>query len=231
MGRNAELKDLPVPEAVERGRELGLPTIGPKTVNGSYMAHISSAFGWAENEEWIGKNPFKGLAAADPVSARDKRDPFTVPQLNTLFSSEPWARLIDVKAAKPGRLWVPLIALFSGMRLGEIAGLRVKDMEEIGGLLCFRVRPYEARTLKNEESRRDIPVHSSLLRLGFAKFVQDRRNVAASSEDLLFPDGKANVRGQSGAKLGEWFVGLLKQRKLKQMLRRPGSGRTRPATR
>ena len=214
LGRNAELKDLPVPEAVERGRELGLPTIGPKTVNGSYMAHISSAFGWAENEEWIAKNPFRGLAAADPVSARDKRDPFTVPQLNDVFSSAPWDAPINITAAKPGRLWVPLIALYSGMRLGEIAGLRVKDMEEVGGILCFRVRPHQGRTLKTEESRRDIPVHSALVGLGFLHFVQERKKRASDLEELLFPDGKANVKGQSGAKLGEWFVGHLKQRNL-----------------
>jgi len=81
LGRNKDLKGLPVPEAVERGKELGLPTIGPKTVNGSYMAHISAAFGWAVDEDWAAKNPFVGLSAHDPVAEQDKRDPFTSEQL------------------------------------------------------------------------------------------------------------------------------------------------------
>lgn len=214
LGRNKELKDLRVPEAVERGKELGLPTIGPKTVNGSYMAHISAAFGWAEDEQWIAKNPFRGLAVADPVSLRDKRDPFTTEQMRTLFSSSPWDKPMDDQNKKPGRFWVPLIALFSGMRLGEIAGLRIRDLEDVGSIPCFRVRPHPGRELKNEESRRDIPVHSRLLQLGLMGYVETRRKGAADAEALLFPDGKANSRGQSGAKLSEWFVGHLKARKI-----------------
>jgi hypothetical protein len=51
LGRNKDLRGLPVTEAIRRGQELGLRTIGPKTVNGSYMAHISGAFSWAVDEE------------------------------------------------------------------------------------------------------------------------------------------------------------------------------------
>jgi integrase len=206
LGRRKELEGLTVPEAVEEGKRLGLETIGPGTINRGYMVHVSAIFGWAAQEERADRNPFKGLGVADPVDDRDKRDPFTLPQLQAMFASEPWDAPLPHDDAKPGRYWVPLIALFTGMRLGEAAGLRIMDVEELDGITALRLRPHEGRSLKNKESRRDVPVHSGLQRLGLLAFVEHRRRCAASAAELLFPDGKANSRGQSGAKLGEWFV-------------------------
>jgi integrase len=44
-------------------------------------------------------------------------------------------------AAKPrrSRFWIPLIALFSGMRLNEICQMDTADVQEIEGTLCFSV--------------------------------------------------------------------------------------------
>jgi len=209
LGRNKDLKGLPVPEAVRRGKEMGLPTIGPKTVNGSYMAHISAAFGWAVNEDWIPKNHFVRLSAHDPVAEQDKRDPFTADQLRALFTKAPWdaPSLHDID--RPGAYWLPLIALFMGARLGEIAGLRIMDATELEGVASIRIRPYEGHTIKNDGSRRDLPIHSALVRLGLLEFIAHRRKVAKAG-DLLFPDGKANVRSQWGAKLSERFGQHLK---------------------
>ncbi|MEH3122143.1 MAG: hypothetical protein PGN16_09215 [Sphingomonas phyllosphaerae] len=157
MGRKAELKDLSAPAAIEKGRQLGLSTISPGTINVGYLAHMSALFGWAEKEDWADKNPFKGLAVHDPVEARDKRDPFSMDQLATLFSAAPWSRPLPHDDKRPGRFWVPLIALFTGMRLGEIAGLRLMDVEDRNGVSVFNIRPYEGRSLKNPESRGTEP--------------------------------------------------------------------------
>lgn len=209
LGRRKELKDLPVPAAVDKGRELGIPTISPGTINLGYLAHLSALFAWAEVEEWADKNPFKGLSVHDPVAERDKRSSFTTDQLGKLFSSFPWRSPLAAESAKPGRFWVPLIALFSGMRLGEASGLRLMDIESRESIPAFIIRPYPGRSLKNEESRREVPVHPELIRLGFMAFVAERR-AKCRADELIFPDGKANVRGQWGAKLGEWFVAHLK---------------------
>jgi integrase len=213
IGRNKDLKDLPIMEAIQLGKKLGLTPIGPKTVNGSYMAHISAAFGWAAEEEWTPKNPFRGLSAADPVADQDKRDPFTADQLKTLFASAPWDAPLAAEADKPGAYWLPLIALFTGARLGEIAGLRLMDVADLEGVPALRIRPYKDRTIKNDGSRRDLPVHSALIKLGLLAFVAKRRKEADPAE-LLFPDGKANVRGQWGAKLSERFGALVKGHKM-----------------
>lgn len=205
LGRNKELKSLPIPEAVKRGAELGLPTIGPKTVNGAYMAHISGAFRWAMDEDWAGKNPFRGLAIHDPVADKDKRDPFTTAQLQKLFATAPWATPRPHDHNKPGQYWVPLIALLTGARLAEITGLRLMDIETMEGIPCIRIRPYPLRPLKTPDSRRDLPVPSALLRMGLMSLVEYRRKQDPNPRALLFPDGKPNVRGQWGAKLTERF--------------------------
>ncbi|WP_242153314.1 site-specific integrase [Sphingomonas sp. BAUL-RG-20F-R05-02] len=214
IGKNRHLKGLTVLEAIERGKTLGIQTISPKTVNGSYMAFISSAFEWAHKERWIDWNPFKGLAQPDPIDERDKRDAFTSDQLQELFTAAPWDRpRANDEDAQPGRYWVPLIALFTGMRLGEICGLRIADVETIDGEPCFRVRRYEGRSIKTAESRRDVPVPQALRRLGLLAFVGHQRQ-HGTPDALLFPDGDANNRQQWGAKLSERFVKHLARREI-----------------
>ncbi|PNQ03630.1 site-specific integrase [Sphingobium sp. SA916] len=213
IGKRAEFKGLTVPEAIAEGRRLGSPTIGPNTVNKGYMVQMSAIFNWAADEKWATKNPFSGLSVDDPVEDRDRREPFTMPQLQKLFSAEPWTSRQADAAEKPGGYWVPLIALYSGMRLGEITGLRIMDVADLEGFPTFMLRPHEGRRLKNKESRRNVPLHSELVRLGFLSFLTHRRDIGRP-EDLLFPDGKASSRGQSGAKLGERFSLLLKEREI-----------------
>ena len=145
------------------------------------------------------------------MAARDKRAPFTLDQLRLLFSEAPWDAPAPHDRFRPGAYWVPLIALFIGARLGEITGLRIMDVEELEGIPALRIRPYEGHTIKNDGSRRDLPVHSALLQLGLLAFVAWRRSVAKPA-DLLFPDDKANSRGQWGAKLGERFAFFVKSK-------------------
>lgn len=209
MGRHAALKGLSVPQAIEAGKRLEIEPIKPATINRAYLAHIAALFKWAMKEGWITSTPFTGLAVKDSVAEIDKRDPFTAPQLQTLFTSDTWIAPAKPDIARPGRFWVPLVALFTGARLGEIAGLRIADVEEVDGLTALRIRAHAGRSLKTSYSRRDLPLHPELVRLGFAAFLKHRCKVA-KPEELLFPDAKANVRGQAGAKLGEWFVKTVK---------------------
>jgi len=213
MGKRKEYAGLTVPEAIAKAKHMGLPLIHPNTINRAYMVQIAAVFNWAVKEDWAVKNPFGGLTVADPVDDRDKRAPFKQQQLGTLFSSAPWDKRQPDDVDKPGRYWVPLIALYSGARLGEISGLRIMDVEDMEGITAFRVRPYEGRTLKNRESRRNVPVHSTLLALGLMDFVARRRE-QGQPEDVLFPDAKANSRGQWGAKLGEGFSKLLRDQEI-----------------
>lgn len=91
IGKRAVLRGLTVPEAVEEGRRLGLPTINPKTANGGYLVHITAMFAWGLKRKWVTENPFTGLTIADPVEDADRRDPFKPADLSAIFGAAPWS--------------------------------------------------------------------------------------------------------------------------------------------
>ncbi|HEX7857495.1 MAG TPA: site-specific integrase [Sphingobium sp.] len=207
LGKRKELAGLTVPQAVAKGKTLGLTPIQPKTINDAYLLHIASIFNWARKEQWVPSNPFEGLSVHDPVADEDRRDPFTVEQLKVLFSSAPWTAPWEPGGEKPGAYWVPLLCLFHGLRNGEAAGLRVEDVGMEDGEPVIHVREYDGRRLKTKESRGTLPIHPEVLRLGFLTHVEQRRK---AGEILLFPEGVANNRGQVAAKLGERFSARVK---------------------
>lgn len=207
IGRRKEFKGMTIPQAIERGRRLNLPTIQPKTVNDSYLLHIASMFNWACKEQWLSSTPFTGLAVHDPIDDADRRDPFTIDQLKSVFASGPWKAPWKAGNDKAGDYWVPLLCLLHGFRNAEAAGLRVEDIGEDDGIPVIRIRAYSGRRIKNTGARGTLAMHPEMVRLGFLGHVSDRRQ---AGETQLFPEGIANSRGQAGAKLGERFSAYVK---------------------
>jgi hypothetical protein len=109
MGTSPKLKKLSVAEAIE----LGLPGLSPKSINGTYLSTMKALFRFALQEQWMVAHPMLGLSVVDPVNEADKRDPFTIDQLNTIFSGPPWSPRNDAPRGKPLHYWGPLIALLS----------------------------------------------------------------------------------------------------------------------
>jgi integrase len=197
--KHGALKGLGTLEAVAEGKRLGLPTVSAKTVNDRYMANIGSLFRFAAGRGWMALNPVHSLRAHDAINDRDRRDAFRS-NLPRVFGAAPWT---PKDTSHPLHYWGPLLALFHGLRLGEIAGLLLRDIGEEAGEPMLFLRDGK-RPLKTKAARRDMPVHPTLVRLGFLKFVKDRRK-EASGEELLFVGQKAYAREQWGRGLGEWF--------------------------
>jgi integrase len=102
---------------------------------------------------------------------------------------------------QPERYWLPLILLMSGMRLNEAAGLRVSDVREVEGALCFDVNEEGERALKNANSQRLIPVHPILGELKFKEYVEGLRKAGAAR---LFPNLKQKG-GSFGVAFSRWW--------------------------
>ena len=211
LGKLKVLSGLPILDAIEKGRNLGLPTVSPKTINGSYMSFISSIFSWAVREQWMDFNPVTGLTVIDPVSESDKRDPFTMEQLKTIFNASPWRPRDDNPKGKPLHFWGPLIALFHGLRRGEIAQLDVADVTTVEAVPVILVRPGGRKRLKTINARRMVPVHPELVRTGFLRYVNQRRK---SGEEKLFCGQIIDGRGQWGDAFSDWFSRLIKEQKI-----------------
>jgi integrase len=210
--KRAELKGLSVRAQIAEGKRLALPTLSAKTVADGYLAHLKTLFRFAEDRGWMHLNPAKGLTVRDDVAPQDKREPFR-DRLPALFGAAPWKPRDASGGGEPVRYWGPLLALFHGLRRGEIAGLRVSDVGREQGEPMLYIRAHE-RALKGRGSRRDMPVHPELQRLGFMAFVAARKK-AGGDNAQLFESEKPNARGQWGRRFGEWFVKRVRELGLK----------------
>lgn len=212
LGKHPDLAGLPVPAAVAAAKSLGLPTLSPKSINDSYMALIVALFGWALKERWVEYNPFLSLRVAETVAPEDKRDAYTQEQLRVIFEGAPWATPATPASVRPSIYWAPLIGLFHGLRVGETCGLMTDEVIELDGVPVINLKPNDLRRLKNRESRRYLPIHPELIRLGFLDYVATRRR---NGDLQLFPEAKRDANGHYGDHVTDWFARLLRDRKLK----------------
>jgi integrase len=221
LPRNAtqHFPNLTVQEIVETPASKDLPTLTNNTVK-NYLQNLSALFSYASNEELIsGRNPAKKLTvrSANEESQRDLRDPFALDQLETIFCAPLYTGCRDDQHgyAKPGqnkprrgRFWVPLIALWTGMRLNECCQLSVDDVLQENGIWLIRVSDtQEDQRLKTPAASRTIPVHDELLRIGFSEFVVDRQK---SSERRLFEELPMGGNGTYSDPFQKWFSRFLK---------------------
>jgi integrase len=208
--------------ASRMAKEQGLTgTLSPASVNG-YMTKFRAVMNFASNEGWIERNPAKGLQVIDRVRRRDKRLPFSSEQLRLIFDApiyrgclDDWAGYSTPGSARPrrGRFWVPLIALFSGMRMNEICQLHVADIHRLEDVDCFFVTEGPSDTengkrLKTAASERFIPVHPTLIDIGFMAFVAERR---AAGAVRLFSELQRSSTGYYSDPFSKWFRRFLER--------------------
>jgi integrase len=152
---------------------------------------------------FTGDNPFHKQRLK--VDKRSKRVRFTVPELQTLLPALP--RDIAPKKHTPetALAWAVVIALYTGMRLEEIAQLNKADIREAAGngstVWVIDIHNGGDNHLKNEWSARLVPVHSALVRAGFLDYVK------ALPAGPLFPGlvRRVSKGNKVGARLGELF--------------------------
>jgi integrase len=159
-----------------------------------YTHTLSAFFNWAINKGLLTVNPAVRLAPAKGAAEVSKR-PFTIEETNKIVAGlSEWSK----DGALFGRWWVPLIAIFSGMRLGEIVSLTIDDVGVRDGVECFILRKTADKTLKTPGSERVLPVHPELIRLGLLQRVA---TVRAKSGARLFTD----LPGANQAELSDLF--------------------------
>ena len=184
--------------------------IAPGTVN-NIIADIAAMFKYAKRREWVSDSYFSEMTLRDTTPAHKKRQPFTKDELALLFGPG----FIKACGRISWRFWLPLLGLFTGARLDEIAQAQVDDVREIDGIWCLVVESSDEKSVKTLSGNRSIPLHSFIVNdLGFLKFVDSQR---AEGERELFP-GLKRVQGRKGHYLTKWFgeyrdaLGILKTR-------------------
>lgn len=90
------------------------------------------------------------------------------------------------------RFWLPLLMLLTGARPNEICQLHTDDLKRTKAgtwyLDVIEGEDDDRKTLKTDASRRRIPLHPELIKIGFVAFVQQRRRANPKDEPRLFPE-------------------------------------------
>jgi integrase len=171
------------------------------TTIGKYLTRVGALFDYArKNGLYDGENPAIGMNPPEDRRAHEKRAPFTREELIKLFHSEDY---LGDRHNKPHQYWMPLLALFTGARLNELAQLHISDIRQAeDGVWIFDLNEEGEKQLKAKSSRRIIPIHPFLLNdLNFLSWVEQLK---AKRQQRLFPELRKERDGY-GRSVSRWF--------------------------
>lgn len=216
---------LSLKEAIEANEALDKPykVISPNTARDGYFSILRWCFGHAVEIGAIPANPCTGIKIRGATKATGKRtrNPFTIDELNAFFQLPVFTGCLSEKRPNsPGsftfadhRKWAPLLMLFTGARTSEIAQLAVSDIKGDAAHPYISILteydaddPDEERDFvlshKTENARRDVPLHPTLIDLGFLRYVAERKD---AGDVRLFPDWKASKDGRKLYSSAPWI--------------------------
>jgi len=197
LRKNPAYRDKSIKEVLAAGVTKHM---NPSTIN-KQLDRASSLFKWAVRNGYMDRNPAEGLQLPTSKRADEYRAAFDSDDLKKIFHSRDY--LEDTH--KYGyRFWLPVIALFTGMRLNEICQLHLEDIHEADeGVYVFDVRERKGVTdTKTSSSERLVPLHNFLrVDLNLPDYVAKLRS---EGQTRLFPELKKRRDGY-GQAASRWF--------------------------
>lgn len=187
-------------------KETLLKSVGIATANKN-LHSLSHLWNWASGQGFVPEgttSPVAGLLINKRLAKREKleRKPFTDSDLAAILSHK---EFLSQRTDRPERYWLVLCLLLSGARREEIAQLAVSDIQHKDGIHYFDItNEGESQSLKNEGSKRRVPIHSELVRLGLLEYVRKQRRGGR-----LFPQLEKGGNGYGDA-VGKYFSRLLR---------------------
>ena len=183
------------------GAQYSGKTLSDSSIN-KHLSVLSSVLEWASNNSYFGDNwhnPVRGKSIHRKGLKQD-RMPFTESNLSRIFSSD-----VYVKHSRPkggcgeASYWIPIIGLYTGMRLEEIGQLLVADVKREGDIWYFDINDFDGKQLKNKSSIRRVPIHQILLDLGLVDYI------GSLADERLFPLLKKDKYGKLTQNWSKWF--------------------------
>ena len=161
-----------------------------------HISRFSKLLKFCRDEYGLEENPAVGLSLRQKRRADEERKAYSTEDISKMLSALP-----DPKN-KPERYWVPLIALYSGLRLDEIAQLYVSDILEIDGVMCFDINANDDKKLKTLSSKRVVPIHPRLQELDLTDYVAD---LGKNGQPRLWMNLTRRDADGYGNAIGKWF--------------------------
>ncbi|ACK84896.1 integrase family protein [Methylorubrum extorquens CM4] len=193
-------------DAIAKAAEEKKPTIGDLTQQ-QYLAVFREFLSFGAKKQLIAPSlasEVKPLRRSR-LAPDERRHSLSLDQIATFFHSEFYKSCTGTAPylcdAKHGwRFWLPLLCLFTGVRPREACQARTSDVHRTAnGTWYLEVTDTGdtegsklSRSVKTASSRRRIPLHDQLIRIGFIHFVEGR---ISDKHSLLFPTLKPNRYG------------------------------------
>lgn len=154
-----------------------------------------------------GDNPFVKLPRHSDGEEIGGADGFDEHELRAIFKPESL-----MQAKRPSQFWTPLLALYTGARLNELACLKLADFVEEKGIPCISIRyvprakpgtiehnkKKAARSVKTATSIRLVPLHPDLYEIGIEAYMDDVRAIGGTR---FFPTLPSDTKGKRERRL------------------------------
>jgi integrase len=109
-------------------------------------------------------------------------------------------------AGRDAAYWIPILGAYTGARVTELAQLLTSDIRKEDGLWCISIKnEQDWQKVKNTPSKRAIPMHPELIRLGLPEYAEAMRG---AGHERLFPMAAVSRLNNAGGPLSTWFSRL-----------------------
>ncbi len=141
-----------------------------------------------------------------PKSAKHPHIPYNDEQLKKIFNPR-----YQFFHKNPDIFWGCLIALFTGSRKNAVFTLQYKDIIQQDGIWCINfIEDYPGiKKLKTEDSERVVPIHSTLIKMGFLDYINRKPHI--SDTDFVFKTTCLTPKGCLNCHMSSNFFRFLKQ--------------------
>ena len=190
--KDAPAADAALEEVVAYADRKGLERIAYATQE-LYLARMTAFFNWARKERITPDLDVSDIRPRGrPPERHALRSSFDAAQLTAIFTAPIYSgckndergfRTPGPRVIKRSRYWLPLLGLCTGMRESEILRLKASQIKKSGGGTYFIDLSKELG--KNKFSKREVPIHSLLIKAGFIAFSDGKRTQV---DDALFPE-------------------------------------------
>ena len=153
--------------------------------------------------EVISRHPWEGIELFKETT--NQRRPWSATELQILFGQalfQEYALPKDWRAGTDAAYWIPLIGLYTGARLSELAQLKTHDIKTIDETPAISISNLGLnQKVKTTAGIRTIPIHSELIKLGFLQYVEKIKGIGS---DSLWPELKQR-KDKPGGYFSNWF--------------------------
>ena len=162
------------------------------------LTRLTTFMRFGVSQGYIKENYIDGMKIPIPkTEERKKREPFSPEDLVKILNPQTYLGWtidfgLKTKSDKPNVVkyqnpfyWSFLIGIFNGMRTNETSQLRIEDIVKKENVWMISIDEAEGKSVKTTSSIRKVPVHPTLISLGFLDYIEI---IKSKGVDRVFPE-------------------------------------------